>query len=111
MSLDNDESPVALYRQILRAGLTERFPGTQFSFLPGDITAKILNFGLPSPIDVQVAGRDLQENFAYASKLMAKISRVEEVSHNSSAERTSASVTARTSHRMLFARASSRTTS
>ena len=53
ISLDNQAAPVERYRRILRAGLTERFPGTDFSFLPGDITAKILNFGLPSPIDVQ----------------------------------------------------------
>ena len=63
ISLDNQAAPVDRYRQILRAGLTERFPGTDFSFLPGDITAKILNFGLPSPIDVQISGRDLDSQF------------------------------------------------
>ena len=73
ISLDNQASPVDSYRLILRAGLTERFPGTDFSFLPGDITAKILNFGLPSPIDVQVGGRDLDTNFAYAAKLAARL--------------------------------------
>src|ERR1700757_2747261 len=57
ISLDNQASPVGRYREILRTGLTDRFPGTDFSFLPSDITAKILNFGLPSPIDVQVSGR------------------------------------------------------
>ena len=76
VSLDSELSPVVEYRQILRAGLTDRFPGTQFSFLPGDITAKILNFGLPSPIDVQVSGRDLGQNFDYASKLMARIAKI-----------------------------------
>src|ERR1700722_11346716 len=72
ISLDNQASPVDRYRKILRAGLTDRFPGTDFSFLPGDITAKILNFGLPSPIDVQVSGRDLDANFDYASKLTTR---------------------------------------
>ena len=76
ISLDNQASPVAQYRQMLRAGLTERFPGTEFSFLPGDITAQILNFGLPSPIDVQVSGRNLDANFAYATKLTARIARI-----------------------------------
>jgi len=76
ISLDNQASPVATYRQVLRAGLTERFPGTEFSFLPGDITAQILNFGLPSPIDVQVSGRDLQSNFDYAAKLAASMRRI-----------------------------------
>ncbi|HYZ62261.1 MAG TPA: efflux RND transporter permease subunit, partial [Acetobacteraceae bacterium] len=76
ISLDNEASPVDLYRQTLRAGLTERFPGTEFSFLPGDLTAKILNFGLPSPIDVQVSGRDLETNFAYATKLAARLKQI-----------------------------------
>jgi hypothetical protein len=55
ISLDDQASPVTTYRQVLRGGLTERFPGTEFSFLPGDITAQILSFGLPSPIDVRSA--------------------------------------------------------
>jgi multidrug efflux pump subunit AcrB len=76
ISLDNQASPVASYRETLRAGLVQRFPGTQFSFLPGDITAQILNFGLPSPIDVQVSGRDLEQNFAYATEMAAQIRKI-----------------------------------
>jgi multidrug efflux pump subunit AcrB len=76
ISLDNQAAPVDSYRRILRAGLTERFPGTDFTFLPGDITAKILNFGLPAPIDVQVSGRDLDSNFAYAAKLTARLKQI-----------------------------------
>jgi multidrug efflux pump subunit AcrB len=76
ISLDDQAAPVDRYRGILRAGLTERFPGTDFSFLPGDITAKILNFGLPSPIDVQISGRDLDTNFAYATKLTARLKQI-----------------------------------
>jgi len=76
ISLDNQASPVAQYRQTLRDGLTDRFPGTEFSFLPGDITAQILNFGLPSPIDVQVSGRNLNDDFAYAAKLKARIAQI-----------------------------------
>ena len=76
ISLDDQESPVADYRQILRDRLAECFPGTQFSVLPGDVTAKILNFGLPSPIDVQIGGRDLEDNFNFAAKLAARIARI-----------------------------------
>ena len=76
ISLDNQASPVASYQATLRAGLAERFPGTQFSFLAGDITAQILNFGLPSPIDIQVSGRDLADNYAYAVKLAARVKTV-----------------------------------
>ena len=76
ISLDNQASPVARYRKILRAGLAERFPGAQFSFLAGDITAQILNFGLPSPIDIQISGRDLDQNYAYATKMAARMRKV-----------------------------------
>jgi multidrug efflux pump subunit AcrB len=74
--LADEASPVARYRQVLRAGLTDRFPGTDFTFLPGDITAKILNFGLPSPIDVQITGRDLDANYAYATRLATRLKRI-----------------------------------
>ncbi|KQS76741.1 RND transporter [Methylobacterium sp. Leaf361] len=76
ISLADQASPVAHYRVVLRDGLRERFPGTTFSFLPGDITAQILNFGLPSPIDVQINGRDLEANFAYATKLAGRIQQI-----------------------------------
>ena len=76
VSLDNQASPVAQYQQTLRTGLADRFPGAQFSFLAGDITAQILNFGLPSPIDVRISGRDLEQNYAFATKLAARLRQV-----------------------------------
>ncbi|MFO0767852.1 MAG: hypothetical protein U0231_13930 [Nitrospiraceae bacterium] len=57
--LRHEKSPVWEYRQILRKGLRERYPGTEFTFQPSDLTAKILNFGAPAPIDVQVNGPDI----------------------------------------------------
>ena len=76
VSLDSQTSPVARYRKKLRAGLAERFPGAQFSFLAGDMTAQILNFGLPSPIDIQISGRNLDQTYAYAVKMAARIRKV-----------------------------------
>ena len=76
ISLTSDRSPVDDYRFKLRRQLPLLYPGTAFTFLPGDITAKILNFGLPAPIDVQVAGRGQAANFAYAQELAARIRRI-----------------------------------
>ncbi len=76
ISLNNPESPVADYRQILRHGLREKFPGTEFAFMPGDITAKILNFGLPAPINVQIVGRNLAGNYEYAKYIAAKLKHI-----------------------------------
>ena len=42
------------YQSELRAKLAASYPSTQFDFLPADIVSQILNFGLPSPLDVQV---------------------------------------------------------
>jgi multidrug efflux pump subunit AcrB len=70
--LKNDKSPVWDYRRILRKGLRERYPGTEFTFQPSDLTAKILNFGAPAPIDVQVNGPDMYANYEFARKLMGK---------------------------------------
>jgi CzcA family heavy metal efflux pump len=73
ISLNDQASPVAEYRAKLRKTLPALFPGTSFTFLPGDITAKILNFGLPSPIDVQIVGRDVHENMAYAERVIGDL--------------------------------------
>ena len=70
--LENEKSPVWEYRRILRKGLRERYPGTEFTFQPSDLTAKILNFGAPAPIDVQVNGPDMYPNYEFARKLVGK---------------------------------------
>ncbi|MFZ1505000.1 MAG: efflux RND transporter permease subunit [Nitrospira sp.] len=70
--LKNEKSPVWDYRRTLRKGLRERYPGTEFTFQPSDLTAKILNFGAPAPIDVQINGPDVYPNYEYARKLVGK---------------------------------------
>src|SRR4029079_439811 len=70
--LKDEKSPVWEYRRILREGLRELYPGTEFTFQPSDLTAKILNFGEPAPIDVQINGPDINANYEYARKLVGK---------------------------------------
>ena len=60
----------------IRETLPKSFPGTTFALIPADIVSQILNFGLPSPIDVQVVGANFDANRRYASELLNKISRV-----------------------------------
>ena len=74
--LKNEKSPVWDFRKIIRQGLKERYPGTEFTFQPSDLTAKILNFGAPAPIDVQVNGPDIYPSYDYARKLADKFSQV-----------------------------------
>lgn len=70
--LNNEQSPIWDYRRILRKGLKELYPGIEFTFQPSDLTAKILNFGAPAPIDVQINGPDMYPNYEFARKLAGK---------------------------------------
>lgn len=50
------------YVKSLRVNLKQQFPGVQFIFNTGGIITTALNFGLPSPIDIQITGNDLQKS-------------------------------------------------
>ncbi len=76
VSLRKNHSPVADYVRDLRVLLPQRFPGVTFYFLPADIVTQILDFGLPSPIDVQVEGNDVVASQQIAEKLMAQMRQV-----------------------------------
>jgi CzcA family heavy metal efflux pump len=76
ISLKSNHHPVADYQKTLRRELAARFPGVQFAFLPADITGQILNFGLPAPIDVQVSGRNLENNRKYANEVLDRMQHV-----------------------------------
>ncbi|WP_243050197.1 efflux RND transporter permease subunit [Dyella sp. RRB7] len=68
--LKEGHAPTAEFVKQLRARLPREFPGTQFAFLPADMSSQILNFGAPAPLDVSIAGRDLAANQAYAMEIM-----------------------------------------
>jgi CzcA family heavy metal efflux pump len=70
ISLAQDHAPTDVYIKRLREVLPERFPDMTFSFLPADMVSQVLNFGAPSPIDIQIRGNDLDANFNYANTLI-----------------------------------------
>ncbi len=76
IKLQEDHRPTVEYVKKLREELPRQFPGVTFAFLPADIVSQILNFGAPAPIDLQVRGGKLADNFAYANLLLRKIKRV-----------------------------------
>ncbi|HEY5757446.1 MAG TPA: efflux RND transporter permease subunit [Steroidobacter sp.] len=76
ITLEEDHEPTADYVRKLREELPKRFPGTTFAFTPADIVSQILNFGTPSPIDLQIRGNNFAANFAYAEALLADIKRI-----------------------------------
>ena len=76
ITLKGDHKPVADYQIAMREHLPKQFPGVEFSFLPADITSQILNFGLPSPIDVQITGQDIAGNRKYAAEVYKRMQHI-----------------------------------
>jgi multidrug efflux pump subunit AcrB len=73
VSLNENHSPTDRFIQAIRARMPHDFPDVTVWFPPADIVSQTLNFGLPSPIDIQVTGANLTANFDFASKLMGQI--------------------------------------
>jgi multidrug efflux pump subunit AcrB len=76
ITLYDDKSAVWDIRKIIHDGLKERYPGSEFTFQPADLIAKILNFGAPSPITVQINGMDIYGNYEYARKLQGRLRKI-----------------------------------
>jgi multidrug efflux pump subunit AcrB len=72
IALKQDHHPSDDYIRTLRRILRDRFPSTTFAFLPADIVTQTLNFGLPSPIDVQISGLNTDANRVVANDLLQK---------------------------------------
>ncbi|PNG26167.1 efflux RND transporter permease subunit [Methylocella silvestris] len=60
----------------LRRELSVAFPDVMFYFQPADLVTQVLNFGVPTQIDVQIQGRDRENNKRVAALLQEKMSRV-----------------------------------
>jgi multidrug efflux pump subunit AcrB len=73
VNLSADHKPTVQFERLLRRKLAATYPSTQFSFLPADMIGQILNFGLPSPIDVQVVGFNTLANREFANDLLQKL--------------------------------------
>jgi multidrug efflux pump subunit AcrB len=76
VSLNEEHHPTANYVRQLRRELPREFPGTQFYFLPADITTQILNFGLPAPIDIQFQSDDVAEGTRQATAMLEELRQV-----------------------------------
>lgn len=73
ISLKPDHQPTAHYEHLLRRTLAREFPSVTFAFLPADIVSQTLNFGIPTPLDVQVSGPNVTANRAYAEEVLRKL--------------------------------------
>src|SRR5574344_843737 len=76
ISLNKHHDPTSKYVKDLRVTLNKKYPNTQFFFQSADIVSKILNFGLASPIDIQIQGRKLKQNYAITQKMLSEVKKV-----------------------------------
>ncbi len=73
ISLKHGHQPSQRHIDTLRAELPKRLPGNEYFFQPADILSQILNFGSPSAIDIQFAGKDMNKSFALAQEVMKRV--------------------------------------
>ncbi len=63
----------------LRQKLPQEFPGTHFSFDPGDLISQILNFGAPSSAEVAITGPQYADVQSYANRVRQELVKVKEL--------------------------------
>jgi multidrug efflux pump subunit AcrB len=56
-------------RESLRSAFQQQMPNLKVSFEAGDIVSQVMSFGSPTPIQIDVQGVDLDQNYAYLSKV------------------------------------------
>ena len=73
VQLSPDHHPTPAYVEKLRRVLTRQYPGVTFYELPVDIVTQILDFGLASPIDIQIVGPNLYGNRALVERMLNEV--------------------------------------
>jgi len=64
------------FQERLRNRFRKQFPAAQFSFEPGDIVSRIMNFSAPTPVEVAVMGPDFAVTRAFAGKVRAELAAI-----------------------------------
>jgi multidrug efflux pump subunit AcrB len=73
IALKEGHSPTAGYVHKLRPVLAASFPETVFYFQPADMVTQILNFGIPTQINVRTVGYDRNKNLRIAKELQQRL--------------------------------------
>jgi multidrug efflux pump subunit AcrB len=76
VNLTQNHRPTTEYIHKLRDRLPRQFPGVEFFFQPADIVSQILNFGMPSPIDIQLVGPNYAQNYVIAQSIANRLRHV-----------------------------------
>ncbi len=65
--------PVEELQERLRHTLAKRLPGVEFSFEPSDIVSRVMSFGSATPVEIAVAGPDVEADREFAQKIREKL--------------------------------------
>jgi multidrug efflux pump subunit AcrB len=76
VALKEGHAPTADYVKKLRQALPTAFPEDIFYFQPADIATQILNFGIPTQIDVRTVGYDRGKNLSIAKDLRDRMAAI-----------------------------------
>lgn len=63
----------------LRNTLPQQFPGSHFSFDPGDLISQTLNFGSPSVIEVAATGPNYSDVLSYSERLRLELAKIDQL--------------------------------
>jgi multidrug efflux pump subunit AcrB len=72
------DAPIQLgeFQEALRHRFAKHFPDVQFSFEPGDIVGRIMNFGAPTPVQVAIMGPDFAATRAFANTVRDALAQI-----------------------------------
>lgn len=60
-------------RESLRAAFQKQMPDLRVSFEAGDIVSQVMSFGSPTPVQIDVQGVDLDQDYAYLAKVESEL--------------------------------------
>jgi multidrug efflux pump subunit AcrB len=64
------------FQEDLRRRFAKHFPDVHFSFEPGDIVGRIMNFGAPTPVQVAIMGPDFAATRLFATKVQGELATI-----------------------------------
>ena len=74
VALHDDHSKSSFwYMNRVRSELDKQYPDVRTFFSSGSMVDAVLNMGMPAPIDVQVSGPNMRENYAIAQNLASEV--------------------------------------
>jgi multidrug efflux pump subunit AcrB len=76
VALTKDAPRGEALRERIRAAMRREVPEATISFEAGDIVTQVMSFGSPTPVEVAVQGASLPDDYAFAQKIQAQLTKL-----------------------------------